>query len=81
MFVSEGGEQSGRIASVRQFTRPKEQWRKEVLGENAERMASTEEERAQVGSYELLETLGKGAFATVHLARHLITEEKVRTMG
>ena len=30
-----------------------------------------------IGGYELGVKLGKGAFATVRLARHMITEEKV----
>ena len=39
-----------------------------------------EEEHSHIGHYELSETIGKGAFATVHLARHMITEEKVRSI-
>ena len=33
-----------------------------------------------LGHYELGSKLGEGAFATVRLARHLITEDKVRVL-
>ena len=32
---------------------------------------------ASIGLYELGEALGKGAFATVRLGRHMLTEEEV----
>lgn len=40
-------------------------------------MASTTDEQPHIGNYRLLKTIGKGNFAKVKLARHVLTGREV----
>lgn len=41
-------------------------------------MASCSDEQPHIGNYRLLKTIGKGNFAKVKLARHILTGREVR---
>lgn len=41
-------------------------------------MASSSDELPHIGNYRLLKTIGKGNFAKVKLARHILTGKEVR---
>lgn len=44
-------------------------------------MASCSDELPHIGNYRLLKTIGKGNFAKVKLARHILTGKEVREKG
>uniref|UniRef100_A0A8C9R656 non-specific serine/threonine protein kinase n=1 Tax=Scleropages formosus TaxID=113540 RepID=A0A8C9R656_SCLFO len=44
-------------------------------------IASCTDEQPHIGNYRLLKTIGKGNFAKVKLARHILTGREVRLMG
>lgn len=41
--------------------------------------ATSADEQPHIGNYRLLKTIGKGNFAKVKLARHILTGKEVRT--
>lgn len=44
-------------------------------------IASCSDEQPHIGNYRLLKTIGKGNFAKVKLARHILTGKEVRRSG
>ena len=44
-------------------------------------IASCSDEQPHIGNYRLLKTIGKGNFAKVKLARHILTGKEVKAAG